>query len=267
MIRMSRLRSSFLWLGLLSMCWTMPVNAHKIGKGYNNGPIWEIKTETNTVYLLGSIHALNSAYYPLTRGFYYAYYDSPNIVFEVDLNQVLSGKKSKLLKRKRTFATSRTSQNALLMKLDFAGKFGVDRHFYWKAKAVGKRILGLESLEYQMSVLDNIILKSQKVMTGKNRQDAKRASQRLNQLLEAWHRGDEDMLGRMIEEEKASPEIYQAVYYDRNQKWMPQIESFLGKEENYLVIVGVGHLVGEDGLVKLLKDKGHTVRRMVYAIP
>lgn len=267
MIRRSRLCFWVLVVSLLSLCWTTPVAAHKIGKGYNNGPIWEIKTETNTVYLLGSIHALNTAYYPLTRGFYYAYYSSPNIVFEVDLNQVLSGKKSKLLKRKRTFATSRVSQNALLMKLDFEGKFGVDRHFYWKAKAVGKHIHGLESVEYQMSVLDNIILKSQKVMAGNNRKNAKQASQRLTRLVEAWHKGDEATLGRMIDEEKSSPEVYQAVYYDRNMKWLPQIESFMGQEENYLVIVGVGHLVGEDGLVKLLVDKGHTVRRMVYALP
>ena len=75
------------------------------------------------------------------------------------------------------------------------------------------------------------------------------------------------MLGNMIEEEKATPEVYQAVYSDRNVKWLPQIESYLGQEENYLVIVGVGHLVGDDGLVKLLTDKGHTVRRMVYALP
>jgi len=216
MIRMSRSRFSFLCLGLFLLCLVMPAEAHKVGKGYNNGPIWEIKTETNTVYLLGSIHALNSAYYPLTRGFYYAYYASPNIVFEVDLNQLLSGKKSKLLKRKRTFAINRTSKNALLMKLDFEGKFGVDRHFYWKAKAVGKQILGLESVEYQMSVLDKIILKSQRVMAGKNRKDAKRALQRLNHLVEAWHQGDEVALGRMIEEEKSSPEVYQAVYFDRN---------------------------------------------------
>ncbi len=267
MTRMARLCFSILVVGLLFMCWAAPVAAHKIGKGYNNGTIWEIKTETNTVYLLGSIHALNTAYYPLTRGFYYAYYDSPNIVFEVDLNQVLSGKNAKSLQRKRTFATSRTSQNALLMKLDFEGKFGVDHHFYWKAKAAGKHILGLESVEYQMDVLDNIILKSQKVIAGKNRKNAKLATQRLHQLVEAWHRGDEDMLGNMIEEEKATPEVYQAVYQDRNVKWLPQIESYLGQEENYLVLVGVGHLVGDDGLVKLLADKGHTVRRMVYAIP
>ena len=267
MSRNIRWHVSFFFLGLFILCWATPVVAHKIGKGYNNGPIWEIKTETNTVYLLGSIHALNTAYYPLTRGFYYAYYDSPNIVFEVDLNQVLSGKKSKQLKRKRNFATIRTSQNALLMKLDFEGKFGVDRHFYWKAKAVGKQILGLESVDYQMNVLDDIILKSQKSMAGKNREHAKQATQRLNRLLEAWHRGDEKTLERMIEEEKATPEVYQAVYHDRNIKWLPKIESFLGQEENYLVIVGVGHLVGEDGLVKLLTEKGHTVRRMVYAIP
>lgn len=267
MIRKSRLHFSILVVGLLTLCWLTPVAAHKIGEGYNNGTIWEIKTETNTVYLLGSIHALNTAYYPLTRGFYYAYYNSPNIVFEVDLNQVLYGKNAKILKRKRTFATSRTSQNALLMKLDFEGKFGVDRHFYWKAKAAGKRILGLESVKYQMSVLDNIILKSQKVMAGNNRKNAKRASQRLSHLVEAWHKGDEDTLGRMIEEEKSTPEVYQAVYHDRNLKWLPQIEAFMGKEENYLVIVGVGHLVGEDGLVKLLTDKGHTVRRKVYALP
>ena len=50
-------------------------------------------------------------------------------------------------------------------------------------------------------------------------------------------------------------------------QWLHKVQAFMGKYDIYLVIVGFGHLVGEDGLVKLLKDKGHTVRRMVYAIP
>lgn len=247
--------------------WPLPANAHKIGKGYNNGPIWEIKTESNSVYLLGSIHALNAAYYPLTRAFYYAYYDSPTIVFEIDLNKVLAANRSSLLKRKHAFATSQRAWDTLLLQLDFSGEYGIDRHFYWKARAAGKRILWLERFDYHRNILDEILVKNHSVMKRGPHTKSKHAAQRINRLIEAWHQGDEDTLHQLIEEEKTISTVYQTVYLERNKKWLEKIESFIGQKENYLVIVGVGHLVGEEGLVNLLKKKGHSIRRMVYAIP
>ena len=37
---------------------------------------------------------------------------------------------------------------------------------------------------------------------------------------------------------------------------MPKIEALLADEQDYLVVVGTLHFVGDDGLLKLLKDKG-----------
>jgi uncharacterized protein YbaP (TraB family) len=45
---------------------------------------------------------------------------------------------------------------------------------------------------------------------------------------------------------------------DRNQRWLPQIEQLLHGEGNCLVIVGALHLVGEGGLLELLRKDGFT---------
>ena len=39
-------------------------------------------------------------------------------------------------------------------------------------------------------------------------------------------------------------------------KWIARIEALLNDEENYLIIVGTGHLVGRDSVLDLLKKDG-----------
>jgi hypothetical protein len=46
---------------------------------------------------------------------------------------------------------------------------------------------------------------------------------------------------------------------DRNLKWLPKITALLREDRDYLVIVGALHLVGNDGLVELLKRQGFAV--------
>jgi hypothetical protein len=41
-----------------------------------------------------------------------------------------------------------------------------------------------------------------------------------------------------------------------------KIEDFLKTKETYFVIVGAGHLVGEKGMVEILKKKGYQVDQM-----
>ena len=49
---------------------------------------------------------------------------------------------------------------------------------------------------------------------------------------------------------------YQSVLGARNRKWVPKIEALLNDEQNYLVIVGTGHLVGPGSVIDLLKKDG-----------
>jgi uncharacterized protein YbaP (TraB family) len=49
---------------------------------------------------------------------------------------------------------------------------------------------------------------------------------------------------------------------DRNRRWLPQIEALLAGDEDTLVIVGALHLVGDIGLVELLRARGYSVERV-----
>ena len=46
--------------------------------------------------------------------------------------------------------------------------------------------------------------------------------------------------------------------YDRNDNWIKTIKDAVG-HESIMVAVGIGHLVGERGLIKQLQDAGYTV--------
>jgi uncharacterized protein YbaP (TraB family) len=63
---------------------------------------------------------------------------------------------------------------------------------------------------------------------------------------------------------KAIPEYYQAILKDRNVAMLEKIEGYLEdkSKETYFVVVGAAHMVGEDGIVTRLKEKGYTVTRL-----
>ena len=48
---------------------------------------------------------------------------------------------------------------------------------------------------------------------------------------------------------------------DRNHAWMPKIEELLAGDRDAMVVVGSLHLVGEQGVVNLLREKGYAVEQ------
>ena len=49
---------------------------------------------------------------------------------------------------------------------------------------------------------------------------------------------------------------------DRNQRWLPQIEALLKEDQNCMVVVGALHLVGQGGLLELLRKQGYKVTQL-----
>jgi uncharacterized protein YbaP (TraB family) len=82
--------------------------------------------------------------------------------------------------------------------------------------------------------------------------------------LEAWRTGDletieEEMIGPMKE---AAPAAYKALIVDRNTNWVGQIEKIMTGSDDYFIAAGAGHFIGDDGVVKLLRDRGYAVERV-----
>ena len=62
------------------------------------GFLWKAKSETATVYMLGSVHLANKEMYPLPSAFEESFDSSEVLVVEIDLNQPMAEQLKKLSK-------------------------------------------------------------------------------------------------------------------------------------------------------------------------
>ena len=80
-------------------------------------------------------------------------------------------------------------------------------------------------------------------------------------LLRAWIKGDVRALRReaLAPMMKHAPGVYKSLVADRNHRWADTIAERLQGSGEAVVIVGVGHLVGPDGVPALLRARGFKV--------
>jgi uncharacterized protein YbaP (TraB family) len=61
----------------------------------------------------------------------------------------------------------------------------------------------------------------------------------------------------LSDEYKTFPNLYRLLVSDRNKRWVPQIEKLLHGNQDYFVVVGALHLVGDGGLLELIRHDGY----------
>ena len=82
-------------------------------------------------------------------------------------------------------------------------------------------------------------------------------------MILAWRSGDIDYLEQtLLEDVSGYPELYDTIVANRNRLWVDTIDELLQQGEDYLVVVGALHLVGEDGLPQLLEQRGVRILQM-----
>lgn len=82
-------------------------------------------------------------------------------------------------------------------------------------------------------------------------------------MADMWKSGNDEQLLEMTNSFSDDEEYNQAMLIDRNIGMAEKIDGYLksGKNEEYMIVVGAAHYLGEHGIVKLLEDKGYTVVR------
>ncbi len=149
--------------------------------------------------------------------------------------------------------------------LNFDNEHGIDYHFLYEAIQNNIRILQFESFEEQLAALsdvpDEVMVKGMISDTG-----FYSAEQTMDLIFSAWETGNAakmegiTFLGSLLEPETAP--YFDIIIDQRNFKWMEKIENYLTDDETYFVVVGAGHLVGKNGLIYLLKEKGYTLEQL-----
>ncbi|WP_299490122.1 TraB/GumN family protein [Acaryochloris sp. IP29b_bin.137] len=263
--------------------------------------LWQIKSSKNTVYLLGSIHLLKKSDYPLAQQINDAYEDAEKLVFEVDLGELESSKTQSIVLEKATAQDGKTLKDRLtpetyqlakntaseiglpieafsgfkpwffsltlvtlkLQRLEFDPEHGVDQYFFKKAVKDGKETLALETIEDQFNLFDSFSQGDQEQYIRQTIDELDTLETSFQEMVTSWKSGDDKTLeALLLKSFKDYPELEDQIFGARNRKWMTVIEPLLQKEDDYLIVVGAGHLVGKDSVLKLLQAKGHKPTRL-----
>jgi uncharacterized protein YbaP (TraB family) len=140
---------------------------------------------------------------------------------------------------------------------------GVDKVLQEKAKNRDLPITGLETVKTQMQALMHHPLDVQVSMLNETLDQLDDINNVMEVSLKAWRAGDEQMIKeRMVNDLKNYPGLYDALLVKRNNSWMADIEKYINSGKNIFIVVGAAHLVGSDGIVKMLKDQGYAVNRV-----
>jgi len=278
-------RSWLLALGLLGS-----LTAHA------GSPVWAIHGDHNTVYLAGSVHLLKANDSHLPAAFDRAYGGSKALVMELDISKVdqlqMAGwmMEHGMLKDGTTLRGMigedryrRVSAEAerlgipmevagmlqpwalglqLLemqyMQLGFDAQSGVEQQLQQRAQADGKSISGLETMEEQLGVLQGMSSSDQARFLDMIVTEMHDVESETQSVVTAWRTGDAAKLAALLSDEyKSFPALYRLLVTDRNKRWVPQIEKLLHGNQDYFVVVGALHLVGDGGLLDLMRRDGY----------
>jgi len=261
--------------------------------------LWKVEAPSGTTaYLLGSLHVLTAESYPLAPAIDKAFTGSKTLVEEVDLDEMndpmammaaLSkamlpggrtldqivapatfaevkkraeavGMPMMAIQRMKPWLAAITLMAPTLQTAGFKAELGVDRHFFDRAKQAGLKRQGLETVAYQLERFDQLSPKMQEEMLKATMEDLDTQVSGVEDMVRAWASGDLAAMEKLsLTAFREFPELYQSLLVERNNNWVPHVETCLKDNAGCFVVVGAAHLVGPDGLPALLAKKGYKV--------
>jgi len=265
---------------------------------FAQSPVWKISKNGTHLFIAGTIHLLNKDDYPLPKAFDYAYKRSSTIVFEADTNKFSQASFRPLILRKTLYSKNKTLADYLdnktlkelklylkkenipysnvaklkpgmlsitlmmeeLKKLSLVG-IGVDEFYSKKAISDKKKIKFLESVFKQLDFLANMGKNDESAFVKYMLKDLNNIEKEFSLMKKAWRQGDNEALKKVSLDswKNKFPKLYHSLLIERNKAWLPKIVKMLRNKEVELILFGALHLVGDEGILELLKEKGYTI--------
>ena len=139
---------------------------------------------------------------------------------------------------------------------------GVDRVVLAEARATGKYIVFLETPDRSLQALAGLEQEAEAAFLRRTVDGLTHDPEALKRLVSMWVEGDVPEIADAIAAGYEGAEDAQAAHLtDRNERWASVLSSMMAGERRVLAVVGLAHLVGEDGVPALLKAEGYKVER------
>jgi uncharacterized protein YbaP (TraB family) len=256
--------------------------------------------------LLGSMHLLREADYPLPASVDALYEHADLVVMEIDLDDLdAAALQSELLaaallpsgtvlrdvldpeiyrgserlarelgvdlaplERLEPWLVALTLLDVGVRRLGFQAERGLEQYVLGQARRDDKEVLGLEPVSTQVAIFDGLAPAAQQELLEQTLQELDTAGTTMSEMATAWREGKLDVLAHgLLKEFESFPELYATLVTDRNTDWVGKLEALLDDRRHYLVVVGALHLVGHDSVIEMLEARGHTVTRIAPAPP
>lgn len=263
--------------------------------------MWQVDGKTNSVYLLGSIHMLREQDHPLPSVIDSAYDDAEVIIMELDMDDMdpaytqmafnragvrtdgttlreLMGDDAysraeeaaatvdiplDMLEQSEPWLAAMTVEIMLLYRIGFNPMLGVEMTMTSRAARDGKPIEGLETVDEQLAFLDGLPLDVQSEMLIQTLAEGAALGDSIDAFIDAWHFGDMTILeSGLLDSIKEQSEFSEVLITGRNRRWADAIAGLLDDDQDYLVIVGALHLVGDEGVPALLAKRGLGIQQL-----
>lgn len=127
-----------------------------------------------------------------------------------------------------------------------------------KANSADMPVEGLETMEYQISIFDSIPYKVQADMLVESIEAPDDGGASLDTLIHYYKMQDLGKLDELINAESTTATYRTVLLDNRNINWIPVMEELMVRGSTYFA-VGAGHLLGEFGVLQLLRNQGYQV--------
>ena len=264
--------------------------------------VWKISKGDNHLYLGGTVHVLGEQDYPLPCEYQLAYDQSEQIVFETDFSALNSPEFAQKVALQSVYPQGQSLEDKLtpktfqllneylnsrgipfqsvaqlkpgmllsvitlveLQRLNISAK-GVDQ-FYANLATTDKKPLGqLETPKQQIELIVNLGENNEEKFIQYLLESMSKFEQSFSEIKQAWRDGELSKLSGASEMDKIRtdfPRLFNDLFTERNNAWMPQIETMLENKEVEYVLVGALHLVEQEGLLAQLKETGFTLQQL-----
>lgn len=265
------------------------------------GYLWEVEKDGKKVHLFGSIHIASPSMFPFNEVVENLYDNADVLAVEADISDVPSiqalipqmmyegddtvynhlsaeniktyeaaceemGLSPKLLEKYKVWAVGSNILSLQLMNSGYAGTTGVDMYFLQKANASGKTIEELEGAQFQFDMFNNFTDEEQEAAFFNSLGTIEETVADFEKLYNAFVSGDAKELEASLTSEEGEVDpvaesVNTQMLHDRNVGMADKIEEYLASDKSYFVVAGVAHYIGDDSVIKMLEERGYTVKQ------
>ena len=293
------LRSLALLLGLF---WLLLPSAFAADRG----ALFKLTLRGHTMHLFGTMHVGRPEFYPLEPRIMTALKEASTLALEIDLNQAPNEMQQAMIthgllqpggktyaslppaRKKRLDAQIRQAgldpATALSLKpvllatmltmteytrLGYRADLSSDAFLAKTAHAQHVRVIGLETLAQQLSILDRLpeAARWEFLQETMDMLDSGEESEEAQAILQAWSTADQRGLDRVMQRSEADRSmsgrfLTDVLLEERDRGMADRLQTLLQAENHTVGAVGVLHLLGAHGVPALLQAHGVVVERI-----